>query len=81
MSTIHIQLQVRGIVAVNYDEARGFAYDELSIPAMTDNLLHDILRSLLSQNDEGVDNPWRYVFLRTCRVAKETDGTYTVTLP
>lgn len=79
--TIHVTLQVKGIVATSYDDARGIAYDALSAPAMTDNILHALLQGFLGKYGEEVSDPWRYTFLRICRVAKEANGTYTVTVP
>jgi hypothetical protein len=80
-ATIHVTLVVKGVVAADYDEARGLAYDVLAQDAMTNDMLNALMRNMLDQEAARVDNPWRYAFLRKCRVAKECDGTYTVTVP
>lgn len=79
--TIHVQVQVRNVVADSYDAARGEAYNMLAADAMTNGLLHALLQTFLGKYGEEVADPWRYTFLKMCRVAKEVDGTYTVTLP
>lgn len=67
--TIHVQLQVRKIVAGTYHNAADIAYDQLS-----DSI--EMVRMM-----EGMGVYGRYTFRGLSRVAKEVDGTYTVTLP
>jgi hypothetical protein len=67
-STIHVTLQVKGIVAKSYDDARGICWELL---LNTD--MRDILDRMCIYN---IHQFWDMV-----RVAKECDGTYTVTVP
>lgn len=67
--TIHVQLQVRKIVALTYEGARMMAYKALSENEETYAVLIRLNAVVIVQ------------FVDMARVAKETDGTYTVTLP
>jgi hypothetical protein len=68
-STIHVTLQVRNIVARDYDDAKWEAFILLERSDETAKIMlkMDVL-------DQGHFN-------EACRVAKECDGTYTVTIP
>jgi hypothetical protein len=67
--TIHVTLQIKGIVAAGYGEAKAFAYQELYTNALLADVLAEMkLRNFLEFHD-------------ACRIAKECDGTYTVTVP
>ena len=71
--TIHVQLQVRKIVANNYDHARTLAFDECRKAWGLEHMLYGTL---------GTDEfEWEDKWNELARVAKEVDGTYTVTLP
>jgi hypothetical protein len=67
--TIHVQLQVRKIVAQHYADARFLAYNALAYNSETYALLIRLNAATQQQFNE------------LARVAKEVDGTYTVTLP
>jgi hypothetical protein len=67
--TLHVTLQAKGIVAKNYDDAKGICWDLLlKTPNMPDTL-----------NRMNIYNI--HQFWDMARVAKECDGTYTVTVP
>ena len=68
MTTIHIQLQVRGIIADSYNSALLAAWKLLDSTPDTMEILMRL----------GVEN-WND--FHTARAAKEANGTYTVTLP
>lgn len=66
--TIHVTLQVKNITADSYEDAKLIALQELTEDDGTDDLLGNL----------GIDET---MFMQTCRVAKEANGTYTVTIP
>lgn len=67
--TIHVQLQVRSIVAKSYEGARVMAY----------RCLHDDSTTLDALQKMGMETITK--FSLAARVAKEVDGSYTVTIP
>jgi hypothetical protein len=68
-STIHVTLQVRNIVARDYDDAKWEAFIQLERNDETAKIM--LKMNVLDQGH----------FYEACRVAKECDGTYTVTVP
>jgi hypothetical protein len=70
--SIHVQLQVRKVVAADYNDAAVKAMYEM----ISDSKLNAVLEHILGKPDIGWPS-----FADKLRVAKEADGTYTVTLP
>ena len=68
--TIHVQVQVRKIVCKTYNAAKVHAYWML---ALEDGRPGHLIRGM------GIENIT--MFADACRVAKEVDGTFTVTVP
>lgn len=66
--TVHVSIQVRGIQATDYNDAKGVAYGEIQATSVRDTLF-----------GIGVYNV--HMFWDRCRVARECDGTFTVTIP
>ena len=71
--TIHVQLQVRKIVADGYNDAKRGAFNTVMGNVGLEEMLHGLLGVEVSE--------WQMKFYNHARVAKEVDGTYTVTLP
>lgn len=70
--TIHVTLQVRNITAQDYNDAAVTAMYLM----IEDSRLNPVLEQILGPPTIG----WP-CFNDKCRVAKECDGTYTVTVP
>lgn len=72
---MHIELvaKIRNIAATDYQEAKRQAFDLLMMTESTENLLECILQDFTKD--------WWQQFDEIAKVAKEADGTFTVTIP